>query len=75
MLESCFDASTLSNFPKWKLNPTTKSSSYHSKIVRWKETFNAYSVNHGGLSISADPVIEGMVDIVSSEPNKYQMLL
>ena len=29
---------------KWKLNPSTKSSSYRSKIVRWKKKFDACSV-------------------------------
>ena len=52
---------------KWKLNPTTKSSSYHSKIVLWKETFDACSVIHGVLSLMPDPVIEGMVDTLNSQ--------
>ena len=52
---------------KQKLNPTTKSSSYRSKIVRWKETFNACSVTHGGLSLRLGPVIEGMVDTLNSK--------
>ena len=52
---------------KRKLNPTTKSSSYHSKIVLWKETFDACSVIHGGLSLRPDPVIEGMVDTLNSK--------
>ena len=52
---------------KRKLNPTTKSSSYRSKIVRWKETCDACSVIHGGLSLRPDPVIEGMVDTLNSK--------
>ena len=52
---------------KRKLNPTTKSSSYRSKIVRWKETFNACSVTHGGLSLRPGPVIEGMVETLNSK--------
>ena len=52
---------------KRKLNPTTKSSSYHSKIIRWKEAFDACSVIHGGLLLRADPVIEGMVDTLNSK--------
>ena len=52
---------------KRKLNPTTKSSSYRSKIVLWKETFDACSVIHGGLSLRPDPVIEGMVDTLNSK--------
>ena len=52
---------------KQKLNPTTKSSSYRSKIVRWKETFNACSVTHGGLSLRPGPVIEGMVETLNSK--------
>ena len=52
---------------KWKLNPITKSSSYRSKIVRWRETFDASSVIHGGLSIMPDPVIEGMIDTLKSK--------
>ena len=52
---------------KRKLNPTTKSSCYRSKIVRWKETCDACSVIHGGLSLRSDPVIEGMVDTLNSK--------
>ena len=52
---------------KWNLNPTTKSSSFRSKIVRWKETFDASSVIYGGLSLRPDPVIEGMVDTLNSK--------
>ena len=52
---------------KWNLNPTTKSSSFRSKIVRWKETFDACSVIYGGLSLRPDPVIEGMVDTLNSK--------
>ena len=52
---------------KRKLNPTTKSSSYRSKIVRWKETCDACSVIHGGLSLRPDPVIEGVVDTLNSK--------
>ena len=52
---------------KRKLNRTTKSSSYRSKIVRWKEAFDACSVIHGGLSLRADPVTEGMVDALNSK--------
>ena len=61
---------------KQKLNPTTTSSSYRSKIVRRKETFDACSVVHGGSSLRADPVIEGMLDTVNSKfrTNKYQVL-
>ena len=55
----------LSNFPKQKFNPTTKSRFYCSKKVRWKETFDACLVIHGGLSFRVDPVIE-MVDILNS---------
>ena len=51
----------------WKLNPTTKSSSYHSKIVHWKGTSDACSVIHGGSSLTPDPVIEGMVDTLNSK--------
>ena len=43
---------------KRKLNPTAKSSSYRSKIVGWKEAFDACPVIHGGLSLRPDPVIE-----------------
>ena len=57
----------LSNFPKRKLNPTTKSGSYRSKIVCWKETFDACSVIHEGLSLRPDPVIQGMVDTLNSK--------
>ena len=57
----------LFNFPKRKLNPTTKSSSYRSKIVRWKETFDASSVIHGGFSLRADPVIERMVETLNTK--------
>ena len=57
----------LSNFPKWKPNPTIKSSSYRSKIVRWKGRFEACSVIHGGLSLKADPVIEGMAHTLNSK--------
>ena len=82
LLESYFDASTTMlcksriadrkgktafQLSKRKLNPTTKSSSYRSKIVRWKEIFDACSVIHGGLSLSPDPVIEGMVDTLNSK--------
>ena len=61
---------------KQKLNPTTTSSSYRSKIVRRKETSDACSVVHGGSSLRADPVIEGMLDTVNSKfrTNKYQVL-
>ena len=52
---------------KRKLKPTTKSSSYRSKIVLWNETFNACPVVHGGLSLMPDPVIEGMVDTLNSK--------
>ena len=52
---------------KWNLNPTTKSSSFRSKIVHWKETFDACSVIYGGLSLQPDPVIEGMVDTLNSK--------
>ena len=51
----------------WKLNPSTKSSSYHSKIVRQKGTFYACSVIHGGSSFTSDPVIEGVVDTLNSK--------
>ena len=57
----------LSNFPKWKPNPTIKSSSYRSKIVRWKGRFEACSVIHGGLSLKADPVIVGMAHTLNSK--------
>ena len=57
----------LSSFPKWKPNPTIKSSSYRSKIVRWKEKFEGCSVIHGGLSLKADPVIEGMAHTLNSK--------
>ena len=81
LLESYFDASTMLcqsriadrkgktafQLSKRKLNPTTKSSSYDSQIVRWKETFDACSVIHGGLSLRPDPVIEGMVDTLNSK--------
>ena len=50
-----------------KLNPATKSSSYCSKIVRWKETFDASSVIHGRLSLRPDPVIEGIVDTLNGK--------
>ena len=59
---------------KRKLNPTTKSRSYRSKIFRWKETFDACSVIHGGLSLRPDPVIEGMVDTLSSKFRTKQVL-
>ena len=73
LLESYFDALTMLcqsriadrkektafQLSKRKLNPTTKSSSYDSQIVRWKVTFDACSVIHGGLSLKPDPVIEG----------------
>ena len=52
---------------KQKLSRTTKSSSYCSKIVCWTETFDAFSVIHGGLPFRADPVIEGMVDALNSK--------
>ena len=52
---------------KRKLNLTTKSSSYRSKIVRWNETCDACSVIHGDLSLRPDPVIEGMVDTLNSK--------
>ena len=52
---------------KRKLNPTTKSSSYRSKIVHWKEIFDACSVIPGGSSLRPDPVIEGMVDTLNSK--------
>ena len=52
---------------KRKLNPTTKSSSYCLKIVCRKETFDAFSVIHGGSSPRPDPVIEGMVDTLNSK--------
>ena len=52
---------------KRKLNPATKSICYRSKIVRWKKTFDACSVIHGGLSLRPDPVIEGMVDTLNSK--------
>ena len=52
---------------KRKLNPATKSTCYRSKIVRWKKTFDACSVIHGGLSLRPDPVIEGMVDTLNSK--------
>ena len=45
-----------------KFNPTTKSSSYRSKIVRRKDTFDACSIIHGGSSLRPDPLIEGMAD-------------
>ena len=51
----------------WKLNPSSKSSSYHSKIVRPKGTFCACSVIHGGSSLTPDPVIEGVVDTLNSK--------
>ena len=58
LLESYFDGSTVLcqsriadrkgktafQLSKRKLNPTTKSSSYRSKIVRWKEIFDACPV-------------------------------
>ena len=73
LLESYFDASTklcqsriadrkgktACQVSKRKLNPTTKSSSYRSKIGCWKETFDVCSVIHGGLSLRPDAVIEG----------------
>ena len=49
---------------KRKLNPTTKSSSYRSKIVCWKEALDACSVI---LSLMPDPVIEEMVDTLNSK--------
>ena len=52
---------------KRKLNLTIKSSYYRSKIVSWKETFDACSVIHGGLSLRSDPVIEGMVHALNSK--------
>ena len=52
---------------KRKLNPTTKSRSYHSKIVCWKDTFDACSVIHGGLRLRSVPVIEEMVDTLNSK--------
>ena len=81
MLESYFEASTMLSqsriadrkrktafqLSKRKLNPTIKSNYYPSKIVRWKETFDACSVIHGGLSLRPDPVIEGMVDTLNSK--------
>ena len=60
--EICFP-----NFQR-KPDPTTKSSSYRcSKIARWKETFDACSIIHGGLSLRSDPVTEGMVDTLNSK--------
>ena len=52
---------------KRKLNSTTKSSSYRSKIVYWKETFDACSVIHGGSSLRPDPAIGGMVVTLNSK--------
>ena len=40
---------------------------FHSKIVSWKETFDACSVIPGGSSLRLDPVIEGMVDTLNSK--------
>ena len=38
-----------------------------SKVVCWKEIFDASSVIHGGLSLRPDPVIEEMVDTLNSK--------
>ena len=88
LLESYFDASsmlcqsriddkkgkTAFQLSNGKLNPTTKSSSYGSKIVLWKETFDTCSVIHEGLSLWPDPVIEGMVDALNSKFRTKQVL-
>ena len=81
LLESYFDASTMLcqsriadrkgktafQLSKRKLNPTTKSSSYRSKKIRWKETLDAFSVIHGSLSLRLDSVIEGMLETLNSK--------
>ena len=81
LLERYFDASTMLcqsriadrkgktafQLSKRKHNPTIRSNYYRSKIVRWKETFDACAVIHGGLSLRPDSVIEGMVDILNSK--------
>ena len=58
---------------KRKLNPTTKSSSYRSEIVRWKETFDACSVMYGGLSLRLDPVTERMVNTLNGKLRTKQV--
>ena len=58
---------------KRKLNSTTKSSSYRSKIVYWKETFDACSVIHGGSSLRSDPAIGGVVVTLNSKFRTKQL--
>ena len=58
---------------KRKLNQTTKSSSYRSEIVRWKETFDVCSVMYGGLSLRLDPVTERMVNTLNGKLRTKQV--
>ena len=52
---------------KTETQPKRKSSSYCSKIIRWKETFDACSVIQAGSSLRPDPIIEEIVDTLNSK--------
>ena len=49
------------------LNPTNHSTPLHSKLICRKETFEACSAIHGGSSIKPEPIIEGMLDTLTSK--------
>ena len=49
------------------LNPTNHSTPLRSKLIRRKETFEACSAIHGGSSVKPEPIIEGMLDTLTSK--------
>ena len=49
------------------LNPTNHSTPLRSKLICRKETFEACSAIHGGSSIKPEPIIEGMLDTLTSK--------
>ena len=50
-----------------KLNPTSPSLAAKAKIIRRRETFNTCLAIHGGSSDNHEPVIDGMLDTITSK--------
>ena len=50
-----------------KMNPTSKGLPNKAKIIRRKETFNACMAIHGGSTQDKEPIIEGMIDALTSQ--------
>ena len=49
------------------INPTNHSTSLRSNLIRRKESFEACSAIYGGSSVKPEPIIEGILDTLTSK--------